>query len=43
MNPRVKEVVPNKDFTITITFINGEIGIYELKTSVGHEQKIGES
>lgn len=31
MNPRVKQVVPNKDFTITITFTNGEIGIFDVK------------
>ncbi|MFZ3130388.1 MAG: DUF2442 domain-containing protein [Desulfosporosinus sp.] len=30
MNPRVKNVVPNKDFTLTITFINGEIGIFDV-------------
>ena len=31
MNPRVKEVVPNKDFTITITFTNDEKGIFDVK------------
>lgn len=31
MNPRVKEVVPNKDFTITVTFTNGEMGIFDVK------------
>lgn len=31
MNPRVKEVIANKDFTLTITFTNGEIGIFDMK------------
>jgi hypothetical protein len=31
MNPRVKQVVPNKDFTITIAFTNDEIGIFDVK------------
>jgi hypothetical protein len=31
MNPRVKETVPNKDFTITVTFTNGEVGIFDVK------------
>ena len=30
MNPRVKNVVPNKDFTLTITFTNGELGIFDV-------------
>ncbi len=31
MNPRVKDVFPNKDFTLTITFTNGEIGMLDMK------------
>lgn len=30
MNPRVKCVVPNKDFTLTVTFTNDEIGIFDV-------------
>lgn len=30
MNPRVKGVVPNKDYTLTITFTNGESGIFDM-------------
>jgi hypothetical protein len=30
MNPRVKHVIPNKDFTITVTFVNDEIGIFDV-------------
>ena len=29
-NPRVKNVVPNKDFTLTITFTNGEMSIFDV-------------
>ena len=32
MNPRIKEVKPSsKDFTLTITFDNDEIGIFDVK------------
>jgi len=31
MNPRVKDVIPNKNFTLTVTFTNGEIGIFDMK------------
>jgi len=31
MNPRVKNVVPNKDFTLSLTFINGEKKIFDVK------------
>jgi hypothetical protein len=31
MNPRVIEVHPNKDFTITLTFVNGEIRRFDVK------------
>lgn len=31
MNPRVKDVVDNKDFTITVTFTNGEIGLFDVR------------
>ena len=35
MNPRVKDVVANKDFTITVTFTSGEIGIFDVKPYLG--------
>jgi hypothetical protein len=31
MNPRVEDVKPNPDFTILITFTNGEIKIFDMK------------
>ncbi len=31
MNPRVKEVTPNFDYTITLTFENGEQKIFDVK------------
>lgn len=31
MNPRVKDVTPNSDYTITLTFDNGEIKIFDMK------------
>jgi hypothetical protein len=31
MNPRVKSVTPNPDFTLTLKFVNGEVGIYDCK------------
>jgi hypothetical protein len=32
MNPRIKEVKPSsKDFTLTLTFENGEVGIFDVK------------
>lgn len=31
MNPRVIEVHPNKDFTLTLTFVNGEIRRFDVK------------
>ncbi len=31
MNPRVIKVHPNKDFTITLTFANGEIRRFDVK------------
>jgi hypothetical protein len=29
MNPRVKSVVPQDDYTLEIEFTNGEIGVYD--------------
>ncbi|MGA2799322.1 MAG: DUF2442 domain-containing protein [Thermoguttaceae bacterium] len=29
MNPRVKTVKPNNDYTLQISFTNGEVGIYD--------------
>lgn len=29
MNPRVKRVVPKEDYTLEITFSNGEVGVYD--------------
>jgi hypothetical protein len=31
MNPRVKEVTPNRDYTITLTFSNGEVKVFDMK------------
>ena len=31
MNPRIKKVKPNPDYTITLTFENGEIKIFDVK------------
>ena len=31
MSPRVKEVKPNPDFTLIITFTNGEVKIFDTK------------
>ena len=31
MNPRVRDVKPNNDFTLTITFNNGEVKIFDVK------------
>ena len=28
MNPRVRSVVPRDDFTLEITFTNGEVGVF---------------
>jgi len=30
MNPRVKEVMANSDYSLTITFENNEIGIFDV-------------
>ena len=31
MNPRVKNVIPNNDYTVNITFDNGEEKIFDVK------------
>jgi hypothetical protein len=31
MNPRVREVKPNRDYTLTLTFTNGEVRIFDVK------------
>ncbi|MCL2118925.1 MAG: DUF2442 domain-containing protein [Planctomycetaceae bacterium] len=31
MNPRVTAVVPNDDYTLTLTFVNGEVRRYDMK------------
>lgn len=31
MNPRVKAVKPNRDYTLTLTFTNGEVGVFDMK------------
>ncbi|TRZ51901.1 DUF2442 domain-containing protein [bacterium] len=31
MNPRVKKVIPNKYYTLTITFINNELKVSDVK------------
>ncbi len=31
MNPRVKEVKANPDYTLTLTFTNGEVKVFDVK------------
>ena len=31
MNPRVADVKPNQDFTLNLTFINGEKRVFDMK------------
>lgn len=31
MNPRVKSVKPNVDYTLTLTFTNGEVKVFDVK------------
>lgn len=31
MNPRVKNVIPNSDFSLQIEFTNGEIKVFDVK------------
>jgi len=31
MNPRVEDVKPNSDYTLTLTFQNGEVKIFDVK------------
>ena len=31
MNPRVKDVKPNKGYTITLTFTNNEVKVFDMK------------
>jgi len=31
MNPRVKDVKPNPDYTLTLTFANGEVKSFDVK------------
>jgi len=31
MNPRIKKVKPNRDYTLKLTFTNGEIKIFDMK------------
>ena len=31
MNPRVEDVKPNPDYTLTVTFINGEVKVFDVK------------
>ena len=33
MNPRIKNVKPNKDYTITLTFINNEVNVFPLTST----------
>ena len=32
MNPRVKSVTPNRDYTVTLTFTNDEVKVFDMKT-----------
>lgn len=31
MNPRIKEVKPNHDYTLTLTFTNDEVKVFDMK------------
>ncbi|HLP48451.1 MAG TPA: DUF2442 domain-containing protein, partial [Candidatus Kapabacteria bacterium] len=31
MNPRVKKVIANKNYTLTITFTNNEVRLFDMK------------
>ncbi|MCX6160617.1 MAG: DUF2442 domain-containing protein [Ignavibacteriae bacterium] len=31
MNPRVKNVIPNNNYTLTITFSNNEVKVFDVK------------
>jgi hypothetical protein len=31
MNPRVKDVTPNRDYTVTLTFTNDEVKVFDMK------------
>lgn len=31
MHPRVKDVKPNPDYTVTLTFANGEVKVFDVK------------
>lgn len=31
MNPRIKAVKPNRDYTLLLTFTNGEIRVFDVK------------
>jgi len=35
LNPRVKNVIPNNDYTLTITFTNNEVKVFDVKPYLG--------
>jgi hypothetical protein len=35
MNPRVKSVTANNDYSLTLSFTNGEIGIFDCRSLLG--------
>ena len=35
MNPRVKDAKPNSDYTLTITFANGEVRLFNMEPYLG--------
>lgn len=35
MNPRVKAVKPNDDYTLTLLFVNGEVRLFDVKPYLG--------
>ncbi|MCX6639240.1 MAG: DUF2442 domain-containing protein [bacterium] len=35
MNPRIKAVRPNQDYTVTLTFTNGEVKRFDVKPYLG--------
>jgi hypothetical protein len=37
MNPRVKNVIPRKDYTVHVWFTNGEEGVFDVKPYLDYE------
>jgi hypothetical protein len=37
MNPRVVNVIPERDYTLRVWFTNGEVGIFDVKPYLDYE------